>query len=126
MPDNNYETMMDVAAEIRDALKPRFLQLTLLGKEKEKVLVNIANVAAVKTARQYIEPFGVVGAEVVLNHAAADGSESYRVSDTVEDIKRGMRHCWTLWYPCQPPKPFEEEFPEDDATPLDPMARGKA
>jgi hypothetical protein len=112
MTSGNYETMMDVAAEIRDALQPRFLKLTLLGNAREPVLINIANIAAIQLAHNYSQPDQIMGTDIVVNHGiggdANGASATYRVAESFDDISRGLHRTASVWHAMPKPKPRSE------------------
>lgn len=112
----NYETMMDVAAEIRDALQPRFLKLTLLGDDKEPVLVNIANIASIQLAHSYSDVSKILGTDVVLNHGIGGDengcSVTLRVAESFPDILRGLRRTATIWRAMPKPEPLPSDSKE--------------
>ena len=83
-----YETAMDVAAEIRDAVRPNFLKLSIGEKEGFPVVVNVAHIVV-------LEPLmDRGGTDVTL----ASG-HYLQVREEFEDIRRALNKAGNMFYP---------------------------
>jgi hypothetical protein len=91
--ESSYENLMCLASEIKEATAPRFLQVFTLGTKPEPILVNIANIASIRAARDYTTEGNICGTEIQMNHSNAEYSESYRVRESLEDVRRGLRRA---------------------------------